>query len=104
MHEPIDFDARPARPEVEKVHLFTLDETDYFIPAEIRPSVGLKYLFVLKTQGEQAAIADLLYSVLGGPAMEALANSDAMEAEDLKVITEIIRDRAMGAMERGNDS
>jgi hypothetical protein len=104
MHEPINFDARPARPEAEKIHLFTLDGRDYFIPSVIRPSIGLSYLFVLKTQGEQAAIAEMLYAVLGRDAMEALAGADAMEAEDLKVITEIIRDRAMGAVERGNDS
>lgn len=103
-HEPIDFDSRPKPAEVEKVHLFTLDGKDYFIPERIRPAVGLRYLYDLKTEGEQFAIAGMLFAVLGQETMNALSSSESVTQDDLKVIMEIVRDRAMGAMEGGNDS
>jgi hypothetical protein len=97
--EPINFDNRPARTEPEKVHLFTLNETDYFIPSEIGPGVGLRYLYNLKLHGEQYATADLLFAVLGEKTMEALSNSDQITPDDMKVILGVVRDRAVGALE-----
>lgn len=102
-HEPINFDSRPPVTEVDRVHLFTLDGKDYFIPERIRPAVGLRYLYELKVKDEQYAIAGLLFAVLGEDAMDALSSSESVTPQDLKVIMEIVRDRAMGAMEQGND-
>jgi hypothetical protein len=102
MHEPINFDSRPDAPEIPQIHLFTLDGREYFIPERIRPAVGLKYLYTLKTQGEQHAVAELLFAVLGNDAMAALSDSDAVTETDLKVIMEIVKERAVGALDEGN--
>lgn len=103
-HDPINFDARPKVQEPEKIHLFTLDGKDYFIPATIRPGIALRYLYVLKMNGEQPAVAELLYAVLGDDAMRILGESDQVTQDDINVIMEIVKERALGALEAGNES
>jgi hypothetical protein len=98
----INFDERPPAPEVERVPLFVLDGKEYTIPAKIGPAVGLRYLYDLKLLGEQAAIAGLLFTVLGQDAMEALSNSSQVTMADVNIIMEIVRDQTLGGMETGN--
>jgi hypothetical protein len=98
-NEPINFDARPEPEPVGRTLLFTLDGKDYTVPEKLRPSVGIKYLYALKIRGEAVATAELLFDVLGADAMKALSENEKMNAEDMDMVTGIVRDLAMGAFQ-----
>lgn len=100
----VNFDGRPPLPAPEMVHLFTLDDVDYMVPARPRPHVGLRYLWETRTHGETYATAGLMNAMLGPEGFEALSTYENMTEEDLKRIMAIVRDLAMGSVERPNGS
>lgn len=100
--EPIQITTSPLDPdtEVERVHVFSIDDEPYYMPAEIPPAVGLRYMDQVRARGEVAAQAFLLEAVLGVEAYQALINCDDITTEQLEAIGEEIGRRALGPLGR----
>lgn len=92
--------------EQERVELFEIDtlnpETDqieprkFFIPAKPRAHVGVRYLFLLKTEGENAAVAELLYLLLGKEGFEALSTYEDLTNEQMKQVIDAAKKVTFG--------
>ncbi len=83
----------------ERVPLFYIDDQVYTIAAKPRPNVALRYMYTLKTRGEQIATAQLLEDLLGHDAYLALMDHDDLEQEQLTAIMQIAQKLTMGALE-----
>lgn len=91
-----------GRPGVEMVHIFSLDDTDYFIPKKPNRLLLVGYLRSMKkarTQDEQdAATLDLLLSLLGKNAVDALQNSPLTTDDDVADVLTIVTKIAFAAI------
>jgi hypothetical protein len=78
----INFDEMPKNTdEVEQVELFKLNGKSYTIPNKARANVSLKYLNLLRKEGDAAASAYLLTTLLGEEAFDALTEYDDLTTE-----------------------
>jgi len=60
--------------EIEYVTLFELDDAPFRVPKNPSPTVGLRYLHILKHEGEGQAAYFILSNMLGEQGYEALMN------------------------------
>jgi hypothetical protein len=88
------------RAPVEMVPLFWIDDVEYGMPKKIRPNVSLKYLRMIRQQGQDVAGAWLLEEVIGAEAYEALMNYDALEEEHLNKVMAIVEQHVLGQAEQ----
>jgi hypothetical protein len=96
--EPFRFVTPDIEPEVELVELFSIDDRSYFIPKEISPSVSLRFMRAARSTGMEIAMADLLESMLGEEAFEALANYKHITTQQFADLMDLVRRHAMGAI------
>lgn len=90
----------PASDEaVETVPLFSIDGKEYGIPAVISASLGLKYLKMLRTQGEVVAGGWVLEEMLGEEGYDALSNFKGLTTKQLEQLCEIAGKHALGSLE-----
>jgi hypothetical protein len=75
--EPIQLKTGPAE-DVERVHLFTIDGTEYYARTNVPFNVTLRANRIYAERGEQAAEAYTLVQVLGQEGYEALENFDEL--------------------------
>ena len=96
--EPLDLDAMPQTIDVETVHLFTLNETDYYVPLEPPARVSLKYLRMAR---EDAAGAQgwLLEQLLGEDAYTALMEWEGLTTDILVRLLNVVHKLAIDATE-----
>lgn len=82
------------------------NEVCYTIPTEIPPSVAMRLMDALADGvPEERAVAVMMRDVLGADAMKALANAEGMTQEQLQYLMEVVRTKAMGALQDvGKDS
>lgn len=100
--EPIQITTSPLDPDAEpdRVHVFSIDDEAFYMPADIPPAVGLRYMDVARSKGESAAQAYLLEAVLGEDAYQALINCDDVTSEQLEAIGDAIARAAFGPLGR----
>ncbi|MHB1957081.1 MAG: hypothetical protein ACYCOU_25475 [Sulfobacillus sp.] len=68
--------------EAKRMPLFYIDDVEYTVPAKPAPNIGLRYLYLLQTEGEAAANFFLLNSLLGDEGYKALMEYDKLTQED----------------------
>ena len=77
---------------VEYVDLFEIDDVTYQVPRYPSPTIGLKFLHILKTKGQEEAAHFMLTSMLSEEGYEALMNFDQLTQEQYDfVLTAAIR-------------
>jgi hypothetical protein len=80
------------REPVKRVPLFYIDDDEYTVPAKPRPGIGLRYLWILRHQGEEQATAYILEAQLGTKGYQALMNyKDLTQAEFNQVLQRAIQ-------------
>lgn len=80
--------------------LFSINGTEYVIPAKPRPNIALKYLWSLKnTANEEMAAAQLLEDMLGKKGWEALVTFEDLTVDQFKQVLDIAKDTAMAGMD-----
>jgi hypothetical protein len=84
---------------VELVPIFSIDDTVYQMPIEVPAYVGLRYLKMLRTQGELIANGWVLEEMLGTEAYDALSNFKGLKAEHLEQLQEVIGKHVLGSLE-----
>lgn len=94
--EAPNFDNRAPAADVEMVHIFTLNEKEYFIPKKPRINIGLKYLHAVKTKGQNEAGMDMLSDLLGEENYLALIGYDELTENDLMTVMAIASDAVFG--------
>lgn len=75
--------------DAEMVHIFTLEDKEYFIPAKPRLNIGLKYMYEVQSKGEVVANSNMLVSLLGQDNYEALIEYEDLTPEILETILTI---------------
>lgn len=95
----LNLDAEPPRPETPKVHLFTLDSVDYYVPAYIEANVTLKYLRILREEGAASARTWMLENALGRDGYTALMEWDGLTDDILLRLVQIVIERTEGKSE-----
>jgi len=84
---------------VELVPIFSIDGTVYQMPVEVPAYIGLRYLKMLRTQGELIANGWVLEEMLGTEAYEALSNFKGLKAEHLEQLQEVVGKHVLGSLE-----
>lgn len=97
--EPIRIDSSKV-PEIEMVHLFSIDDTDYYMPKRVRPAIAMKFLQEAAEIGVEVAMARAIRTVLGPDTMTALATCDAVTEKQLTQIMDIIENKIYGTIDR----
>lgn len=85
----------------DRVPLFSIDGKEYSIPAKPRPSIELKFLYLLKQEGPEMATAIFLSDLLGDEGFEALTNYEDLTKEQFEQVVEIAKQTALGGLEPG---
>lgn len=88
----------------EKIHVFSIDDRDYFMPAVVPASLALQVLDKMRTTSENAALGWVLEKVLGREAYDALLTCDSLSATDLKRVMKVVTEHVLGQLEetKGN--
>lgn len=86
-------------PPVEMEDLFSIDGVTYQIPRRVTVNVALRYMKLLRTKGQDEALAWAIERVLGESAYDALMNFDGLQPDDLAQVMEVVRDKLLGAVE-----
>lgn len=96
----INFDEMPKdNSEVEQVELFKLNGHSYTIPNKARANVSLKYLNLLRKEGDAAASAYLLTTLLGDEAFDALTEYDDLTQDQFTAVVEAAQKVVLGNLE-----
>ncbi|HEY0774147.1 MAG TPA: hypothetical protein VGD51_08705 [Nocardioidaceae bacterium] len=95
---PIRISTKDAA-EVEMEPLFYIDDQEYQIPKRLPASLSLRYLRVLREEGQEAAAGEVLERVLGDEAYTALMECDEVDGKQLKRIMRIVEHKALGQLE-----
>jgi tRNA U38,U39,U40 pseudouridine synthase TruA len=85
----------------DTTEVFSLDGVTYTMPAEPRPSIGLRFVWEMKTGSEMDAVANLLISTVGREAFEALTRAEGMTAAQWEQLQQIVIKQTVGATEPG---
>jgi hypothetical protein len=83
----------------ERIPVFSINGKTYDMPAQIKPHIALKYLWLIKDSGGDYATAWLMEAVLGKEGFQALADYEPLTVAQLDHIKNIVQDAAMGAVE-----
>lgn len=85
--------------KAETITLFSIDGTEYSIPAAIRPNQAMQIMKVFRKQGDTAGVDFMLEVLLGTEGYEALLAFDDLENDDLEKIIKIAFQMVVGATE-----
>ena len=97
--EPIIIDTSVEVEKAPPIHIFTIDDVDYFMDAEPSPALALRMLEMAELNGDAAAMSYVLAEVLGPEGHAALKNCDSLTKAQLEAILEIVGDHVMGALD-----
>lgn len=95
--EPVEIGKTKVK--VERVPLFVIDGVTYTIPKKPRPNIGLKYMRVLKKEGQEIAIAGLLEDMLGEDGYAALTECEDLTEEEFQAVMDLVSKLALGDKE-----
>jgi hypothetical protein len=85
---------------IEYLTLFEIDDKEYQVPKNPSPTVGLKFLHIMKTEGSQAAAYFMLTTMLSPEGYEALMNYDKLTQEQYDFVLSAAVRIATGKTER----
>jgi hypothetical protein len=95
--EGIVLDAdRPVTP-VDVFEIFAIGDKRYFAPVRPHARVELTYLYKIRHEGPDQANGYLLEELVGHDGYVALMNYEALEADDLDRIFNLLREAIQGA-------
>lgn len=83
----------------ERIPLFIIDGVEYTVPKRPRPNVGLKFMRVLKAEGQEVAAAGLLEDMLGAEGFKALSECEELTEEDFEQVMNLVQKLALGNKE-----
>lgn len=96
----INFDEQPKEvSETAMVELFTLGGKTYSIPNKPRINVALKYLDHARNQGQDAAAAYLLETLVGREGYEALMDYDDLTQDQFSEVILAAQKVVLGGLE-----
>jgi hypothetical protein len=93
----------PQRPEgykEDRVTVFSIDGTDYTVPARPRPNIAVRFLWRQKEAGVMQAASELLESMLGTEGFKALSEYDDLTDEQFSQVLAIVQKVALGSLEK----
>ena len=99
--EPLHFDSSKTVDDGDVVNIFSIDDTDYYVPREPRANVTLKYLRMARTDPANAQ-GWLLEQLLGEESYTALMDYDGLTTADLLKVLAIVEKLALDAAEAAN--
>lgn len=100
--EPILLTTNESAEEAPPIHLFSIDDTPYYIPGEVSPSFALRVLEVIERDGEAAATGFAIRTMLGDEGYDALKNHKSLTKRDLATIMNVVMSRVFGVLGSGN--
>ena len=80
----------------ERIPLFTIDGTEYTMPAEVPGYVSLEVVELWATQGEAAGTRWLMIELLGDEGYDALRTCKTISKAQMRQVQEILVRHAMG--------
>ena len=83
----------------ERIPLFSIDGTDYTMPAEVPGSVSMEATELWATEGEASATRWLMLELLGEDGWAALRGCKTITKAQTKQVIQIIVEHAMGGDE-----
>jgi hypothetical protein len=83
----------------EREPLFSIDGTEYTIPVEVPPAMGLEAMEKTRTEGEAPATAWIMRELLGVEGWKALRECKQVNRAQMAAIMQVCRDRVFGGME-----
>lgn len=89
-------------PAVETEPVFSIDGRVFEMPKRVTTNTALKYMRMVRKDGQESAIAWAVERVLGEEAYVALMEHDALTQDQLAQVMGIVRDKLMGAVEGPN--
>jgi hypothetical protein len=72
---------KTKKKDVEYVDLFEIDDVMYQVPKKPSPTIGLRFLSIMKHEGAEEAAYYMLTTMLGEEGYEALMNYEDLEQE-----------------------
>jgi hypothetical protein len=87
----------------ERVPLFYIDDREYTVAKRPGVNVGLEYLHLSRTSGQEIAIDYLLGKLLGEEGYRALREYDQLTSDQFKQICEVAARLTLGAIELPKD-
>lgn len=97
-YEVVRLDAEPDEVE-ERVPLFYIGDTEYTVVKRPGVNIGLQYLHLSRTSGQEIAVDYLLGKLLGDDGYRALREYDRLKPKDFERICEVAARLTLGAME-----
>ena len=97
-YEVIRLDAEPDETE-ERVPLFYIGDTEYTVVKRPGMNIGLQYLHLARTSGQEIAVDYLLGKLLGDDGYRALREYDGLKPKDFERICEVAARLTLGALE-----
>lgn len=94
--EALHFDSSKTVDDADVVKIFSIDDTDYYVPREPRANVTLKYLRMARTDPANAQ-GWLLEQLLGEESYTALMEYEALTKEELLHVLAIVEKLANDA-------
>ncbi|MGR4847913.1 hypothetical protein [Streptomyces sp. LARHCF252] len=85
--------------DAERVPLFIIEGVTYSVLKKPRPNIGLRYMRVLKEEGQEIAVAGLLEAMLGKEAFVALTECEDLTEEEFEEIMNLVQKLALGNKE-----
>jgi len=90
--EILRLSTKTKKKTVEYVDLFEIDDVTYQVPRRPSPTVGLKFLHIMKHEGQEEAAYYMLTTMLGQEGYDALMNYEDLSQEQYDfVLTAAIR-------------
>lgn len=84
----------------DRVVLFSLNGTDYYVPKKVGPNIALRYLRDVRRHGKEHAIGGLMEAMLGERGMDALAEYEDLTTEDLESVMVAVEKHVLGPLEK----
>jgi hypothetical protein len=100
--EPVVITTTDEEETEERIPVFSIDGTEYTMPAHIPASTALRVLDMMRRMGQEAAVSWLLEEALGEEAYEALLNCKSLKPKQLQAVMAVVQDHFMGAIEESS--
>lgn len=89
-------------PAIEDEPVFSIDGRVFTMPKRVPVATALKYMRMVRKEGQDVAIGWAVEKVLGEEAYVALSEFDGLTKDQLAQVMEIVRQKLLGAVEGPN--
>lgn len=98
--EPVRIVTTADAPILDREPLFYIDDVEFTVPKEVPPNVTVGYIRDMRNGNTEQAMAKVFDALLGQEGLDALADCDALESDQLKEIMRVIELKVMAAAEQ----